>query len=189
MGKIIRILVAIIVILSFVLLGRDDIAWAANPGADPATSKDANQSPDIDRHCRDDRSPRDHCDDDDDDDGTVKPPRHRIKVCKLGTFSVGGVATIQIQRLGRKDCVTAFTEAYNSKSYPPLPSGTQALTDVLSVKLPKKNAAVKICFAVPPGKGASIYTISRRAWTAVGSGNQGTICTETSRSGTYILLR
>ena len=190
MGKFIRTVVAIIVILSFVLLGRNQAAWAANSGADSSASEQS-VSPDKNKGCdNDDKHRRDDCDDDEDDDdnGTVKPPRHRVKACKVGSFSVGGVATIQIKRLGRGDCVTAFTKAYDPEHDPRLPSGTRLLTDVLSVKLPKKNASVKICFAAPPGKNAGLYTISHGAWTAVGSSSKGVVCTGTSKSGTFVLL-
>jgi hypothetical protein len=204
MGKMIRILIAIIVVLSFVMLGRNNAAWAANPGADsspnaqqplsPEGSKRCNNDDkDEARDCEDDRGEHDDEDDDgdgdDDNDGTVKPPRRRAKICKPGSVSIGGQATVEVKQIGRGGCVTAFTTAYNPKSDPPLPQGTRALSDVLSVKLPKKNALVKICFAAPPGGSASIYTISSRTWQAVGSSSTGKVCTETSKSGTYILLR
>ena len=192
MGKIIRILIAIIVVLSFVMLGRNNAAWAANSGADSSANAEQSITPAARRHC--DNNYKDgwyNCEDEDDDEGTVKPPRHRIKVCKLGTFSVGGVATIQIKRLGRGDCVTAFTTPYDPQSDPRLPPDSKALTDVLSLKLPRKDALVKLCFAVPPGsKNVSIYTISRGKWESVSTSiKKGTACTETTRSGTFILLR
>ena len=207
MGKVIRILIAIIVVLSFVLLGRNNAAWAANPGAAPGQGAEqsvaADDNPRCDnekkegsKDCEDDNGEHDDEDDadeggDDDEDGTVKPPRHRVKACKVGSYSVGGVATIQIKQLGSKDCVTAFTEAYDSSSYPRLPGGSNALSDVLSLKLPKKGALVKLCFAAPPGgKKVSIYTVSRGAWVAVSTSiKSGAACTETSRSGTFVLLR
>ena len=204
MAKMIRILISILVILSFVLVARNESAWAANPGNDSAPGSERSVSGDTTRRCKDDdkdsskdceddRGERDDEDDDDEDDddgdGTVKPPRRRAKICKLGSASVGGQATIEVKRLGRGGCVIAFMAPYDPKSDPPLPQGAHALSDVLSVKLPKKNALVNICFAAPPGQGATIYTISHHAWTAVGSGKKGTVCTETSRSGTYILLR
>ena len=207
MGKIIRILIAIIVVLSFVLLGRDNAARAANPGAAPRpgaeqslaaddTPRCNNDEKDESEDCEDDNGEHDDEDDadeggDDDEDGTVKPPRQRIRACKAGTYSVGGVATIQIKKLAAKDCVTAFTEAYSSSSYPRLPSGTQVVSDVLSLKLPRKDALVNLCFAAAPGSNnVSIYAVSRGAWVAVSTGiKNGAACTETSRSGTFILLR
>jgi hypothetical protein len=190
MGKIIRILIAIIVVLSFVMLGRNTAAWAANPGADSSLNAQQPISPEGRRRCNNaDKYKSRYCEDD--DDGTVKPPRHRTRVCKLGTFSVGGVATIQIKKLGRGDCVTAFTTPYDPRPDPPLPPDSQALTDVLSLKLPRKDALVGLCFAVPPGsKNVSIYTISRGKWESVSTSiKKGTACTETTRSGTFILLR
>lgn len=203
MGKIIRILIAVIVILSFVLLARSGAAWAANPGADSASLQSAVQpgksKPCFDEHgkkrdCEDDDNEADDEDDedgdDDDDDGTVKPPSHRIKVCKLGTFSVGGVATIQIKQLRRGDCVIAFTVPYDPDDDPPLPPNTSVLTDILELKLPKKNALVKLCFAAPPGKKVGIYTFSHGEWKSVSTGvKNGVICTETAKSGSFILLR
>jgi hypothetical protein len=193
MGKMIRILVALTVILSFVLIARNQAAWAANPGADSSASQSTVNSH-GNRHCSPhDKSDRKHdgddCDDDDDDDGTVKPPRHRAKSCKLGTFSVGGVATIQIKRLGRGDCVSAFTEPYDPHRYPSLPPGKSAASPVVSVKLPKKGALVKVCMAAPPGKKVGMYKIDKGHWVGVGSVSKGKACTETSKSGTYILLR
>ena len=190
MGKIIRILIAILVVLSFVLLGRESAVRAAHPGAAPRQGAEQSVADDDKPPCNDDE--KDESEDcDDGEGGTVKPPHHRIKACKVGSYSVGGAATIQIKQLGSKDCVTASTEAYNSSSYPPLPSGSSALSDVLSLKLPKKEALVKLCFAAPPGgKNVSIYTVSRGAWVAVSTGiKSGAACTETSRSGTFVLLR
>lgn len=204
MAKTIRILISILVILGFVLVARNESAWAANPGNDSApgteqsvsgdtTRRCKNDDKDSSKDCEDDRGERDDEDDDDGDDddgdGTVKPPRRRAKICKLGSASVGGQATIEVKRIGRGHCVIASMAPYNPKSDPPLPQGTRALSDILNVKVPKKNALVKICFAAPPGQSASIYTISDHAWSAVASGQKGTVCTETSRSGTYILLR
>ena len=191
MGKIIRVLITIIVVSSFVLIARNQAAWAANPGADRSSSLqgvEGSVSPHQNKHCHDVKHTRLDCDDD--DGGTVKPPRKRIKVCITGTYSVGGVATIQVKKLGRKDCITAFTEAYDSSSYPRLPSGKTALTDVVSLNLPKKGALVKLCFAAPPGANAGIYVIFRGKWEQVStSGRKGTACTETTKSGTFILLR
>jgi hypothetical protein len=190
MGKVIRILIAILVVVSVVLLGRESAARAANPGTAPGSGAERSLAADDTPPCNDDE--KDESEDcEDDEGGTVKPPRHRIKACKVGSYSVGGVATIQIKQLGSKDCVIAFTEAYNSSSYPPLPSGSNALSDVLSLKLPRKEALVKLCFAAPPGgKNVSIYSVSRGAWVAVSTGiKSGAACTETSRSGTFVLLR
>jgi hypothetical protein len=191
MGKIIRILITIVVVLSFVLVARSEAAWAANPGSDLSGASQLSVSPDKHDHCHGKDKDKKDCDDDDDDDddGTVKPPRRRAKSCKLGTFSVGGAATVQIKRLARGDCVIATSESYNPQAYPPIPSGKRIMSPVVSVNLPKKGALVKVCMAAPPGKGTGLYKTYQGKWESVGSVKNGRACTETSKSGTYILLQ
>lgn len=198
MGKTARILVAIIIILSFVLLGRNAPAWAASGANSPAApAVERSTSADNSSRCDKDRKPsKTNCEDEDDDDddgeqeGTVKPPRHRVKACSTGQYSLGGIATFEVKKLGRKDCVNGSTKPYDRKVDPRLPKGAQVLTDLVSLKLPKDDAKVRLCFAAPPGKGVKIYVISHGRWESVGGGGKnGQACVETSKSGTFALIR
>jgi hypothetical protein len=149
MGKPLRILIAIVVILSLVLLARNEVAWAANP----YSSQNLNLSVSPEQHARCDKEKdkynKHKCDDD--DDGTVKPPKDDIKVCEKGSYSVGGAAIMEVRNLRKRDCLNANTRP-SDPAVDKLPLGAgMIVSDVLNVMMTSRYTTVKVCFAVPPG--------------------------------------
>jgi hypothetical protein len=192
MGKILRIFIALVVILSFVIWARSDPAGAAKPAANDAQSSSV--SAEKTKVCDDNekrKDPRkdDDCDDDDGDKGTVKPPPKRVKICKIGTVSVGGTVTVQVKKLPNGQCVTASAQPIYPGFEPPAPSGMMFVSDVLNHSLTKKGALVQYCFAVPPGTNPGIYSYSRGEWRpAGGTISKGRACLEVEKSGTFALI-
>jgi hypothetical protein len=203
MGKSIRVFLAIVTVLSVVLLARDPAARAADP-ADRASSSSAAQAepsgwlheddgkddPCEKANNRDKDKDKEKCKDEDEDDGgSVKPPKKRIKACQVGSYSVGGSVTLEVKKLKKGHCVMASVQPVFPGFKPEPPEGTRFLSDVLDLKLPKKDSLVEFCFAAPPGTQPQIYIQSRGEWRpAGGSIGGGTICMEVSRSGTFVVI-
>jgi hypothetical protein len=140
MSKLIRILIALSLVLGIVLLAQGQAAWAA-----PAN---------IGNY--------DH-----DGPGTVKPPPRWLWACKDGSYSLGGVATLNVSNLSSSYCLRAFLWM---RRWPPVQAPTGAgdfLADITFLQifyrnqfkneLPVEDGTVKVCYAVPPGKQAKIY--------------------------------
>ncbi len=199
MKQYIRILLAIMVVLSFLVVSQSGAAWAANPDASTALSSSrspsAAVSADKDDDCDKDQARNgttkdDDCDDDDDDHGTVKPPKKRIKACEVGKYSVGGSVSLEVKKIKKGgECVRASTQATYPGLKPEAPEGTKFLSHVLDLKVPKKDTVVKFCFSATPGKQPQIYVKSKGEWKpAGGSINNGKICMEVSKSGTFVVI-
>ncbi len=217
MGKYIRIFIAIIAVLGLAIVAKSQAAWAASAAAeadqsvlaqdDQSVSQDKDDDCDKDNNKNKDKckDKKDKCDNDkdkkkneccgkdkdkdkcDDDDGTVKPPDDDDDFCERGDFSVGGVATLQIERLQERDCLRAHTESSSSLSGSPSGAGT-VLSDVLVLELPA-GTKVKICFAVPPGKQVKIYSSSQGSWRSLRTTvRNGVACAQVSNSGSYTLV-
>lgn len=189
MGKYVRILIAIVVLLSLVLLGRDKLAWAANSGPDSAPGQNTKQSisPHKDKHCNKDKDKKNEkCDDD--DDGTVKPPKENVEACEKGQYSVGGVVTLQVKSLSKDGCLKANVRPWDpAVDHMPSSAGT-VLSNVLSLELAAKQTNARICFAVPPGKQVNIYSSSQGSWKPVKTQvKNGVACANVSTSGNYTL--
>src|SRR5687767_3049861 len=98
MGKFIRIFIAIVVVLSFLIWAKSDPAGAANPGSTgeqslqsgadlsvPADQDDCQEGNNKDKEkckCKENGKPKKHC-------GTVNPPDDDIDVCEKGDYSIG----------------------------------------------------------------------------------------------------
>jgi hypothetical protein len=190
MGKYIRVLIAILVVLSIVLLARDQVAKAQ-----PDTSLHAKDQGSVLLHrdeCGKDKDKKDRdkdkCKDKDGPHGSVLPPDDDIEVCQRGSYSVGGVATLDIKNLRGEGCLTAHTSSPTDVTPLPVASGT-ALSDVIALTLPTRGAILKICFAVPPGEQARIYSSSSGSWRAVRTQvKNGIACAEVKNSGNYTLV-
>ena len=189
MEKYIRIFIAIVVVVCLVLLAKSQAAWAANPTDDTDQSSLAQLGPSVslDKH--------DPCDKDKGKDkkkcegGSVLPPDDDIKVCQRGDYSVGGVATLDVKNLRGNGCLMAHTQD-SDPSLGQLPAGTSTIvSDVVALTLPAKGGNLKICFAVPPGKQAKIYSSEAGSWTAVKTRvKNGVACAEVKKSGNFGLF-
>ena len=186
MGKAIRILIAIVVILSLVLISQNQTAWAAKPSSSQNISLSV--SVENHKHCDKEKHQKDKCDDDD-DDGTVKPPKNKLQVCKNGSYSVGGVATVEIKNLESKKCLNANTRPFDPSVDKLPPNVGRIVSNVVNLELPNKTNKVKVCFAAPPGKQVKIYSNSEGSWKALQTTvNKGITCTEVSSSGTFAVV-
>lgn len=186
-----RIFMILAVLLGLVGLARNEVAWAQ-----PGTKSD----PSVQAQ---DGFPTTVVQDDDDEEekGTVHPPKKKVKTCKTGTFSVGGVAVLKVKRLAHNYCVTASLRK-GSKDSGSIPAGAgsilAAITDVQFFyrnhrigTLPASKGAVEICYAVPPGKQAQIYfrEYGKKEWKPlVTSFKKGMACAPAQISGSYALI-
>ena len=184
MGKYIRILTAIVLVLGLAIVARNKAAWAASlaSGTDQSALAQAEQSVSLgkDDDCKKDKNKnKNKC------DGTVKPPDDDIDVCKRGNYSVGGAATLDVKKLKDRDCLRAHTRLANP-AVDQIPNGAGTIvSDALLLELPASGGKVKICFAVPPGKQVKIYSSGQGLKTTV---RNGIACAEVSSSGTYTLV-
>ena len=192
MGKSTRILIAVILLLSLVLLGWEEVAWAANPGSHPSASLSARQPVGLQhrKHCDWERgTPLKRCKDDDDDDGSVKPPPDIIKTCERGTFSVGGIVTLEVKNLRKHTCLNADTRPYDPDVDRIPPNIGTILTDLLNLNIPPRTTKVQICFAVPPGEQVKIYASTDGFWKPLKTKvKNGLACAEVSSSGRFALI-
>jgi hypothetical protein len=201
MGKFVRIFIAIIVVLSFVVWAKSESAGAANPGSgsDPSLQSGASLSAaqEEDEDCKDDKNKnkdkckcKDKSKGDDDDCGTVKPPKDDKEICKEGSESVGGVVIVHVTRLRDKKCVKASTKPLDP-AVDQLPPGSGTVVSnvlILTIQTPKSKA--RICFAVPPlKKKMKIYSSSTGAWLPIKTNvNKGMACAEVTTSGKFVLV-
>jgi len=206
MGRYIRIFIVIIAVLGLSIVAKSQAAWAANVVAEADQSvlaqDDQSLSQDIDDDCDKDENKnkgkckdrKDKCDNDkdkkkcDDDGGTVKPPDDDDDFCEQGDFSVGGVATLQVQSLrdddDDDDCVKGRSQS--SSTLLGSPSSGNVLSDALVLHLPA-GTKTKVCFAVPPGKQVKIYS-AQGSWSALKTNiKNGIACAQVSNSGSYTL--
>jgi hypothetical protein len=198
MNKYFRILISILVVLGLVLVARSQVAGAELPsGAEPSIAAEDQGSVSLYGHGDDD---------DDEHRGTVKPPPSRRKICKKGVYSVGGTATIKVTRLAKHYCIhTDLKKRTHVHGYIPQGAG-KLLSDVVLLqffyrnhaisRLPDKAGEALICFAVPPGKKASIYFLNslgkkdgKPTWVPISTTvKNGMACAEAELSGSYALI-
>ena len=209
MGKYFRVFIVVIAVMGFALVARSQAAWSASvaAGADQSVLAQDEQSVSQDKDNCDKNKDKDKCCGNDkdkdknkccgndkdkkkcDDDGTVKPPDDDDDFCERGDFSVGGVATLQVQSLrdddDDDDCVRG--RAQSSTTLLGSPSTGNVLSDALVLQLPE-GTKVKICFAAPPGKKVKIYS-AQGSWKALKTGiKNGIACAEVPNSGSYTLV-
>jgi hypothetical protein len=204
MKKIIRLLISIVLMLGLVLVARNQVANAQlSAGSEPSISAEDPSSIALNGLAHDD-------DDDDDDDhgGTVKPPPGKTKICKKGVYSVGGGATIKVTTLAKHYCIRADLKK-RSRVNGHLPDGSgKLLSDVVFVQVlyknhvvsrlpdPNKGGEAQICFAVPPGKHATIYFLNnfgkkdgKPTWSPIATRvKNGVACAEAELTGAYALI-
>ncbi len=190
MNKYLRVFIMIAVLLGTVGLARNRVAWA-QPAAEPSQSvgaQDVSFAPeqDINYH---------------DDDGTVKPPPKKTRICKDGSYSLGGVATLNVKNLAPDYCLVASLKKHQ-QTPGRIPHGAGKILADITVfqviyrhhhvgNLPAKDGTVELCYAIPPGKNASLYFLNGRklVWqpleTTVAG---GTACAQIRASGSYAMI-
>lgn len=152
MGRYIRILIVIAMVLGIVLLARNNTAWART--ADQAGQSGLEQEQSSDSL----GNPK---------PGTVKPPPAELTICGEGIYSVGGVSTLEVTDLAPGYCLEAFLRNH-AFALGRIPDGSgKVLAQItflrvfyhstLVSELPTEDGKVQICYAVPPGKNAKIY--------------------------------
>lgn len=191
MTKYIRILIGIVVVLGLALLAKNQAAWAAQPADDTEQSVEAQIGPHVPLQkndpCERENYRRKHpkqC-----DGGSVLPPDDDIKACQSGDVSVGGVATLDINNLRNKGCLTAHTRNPDP-GLDKLPTDAgPILSDVVVMTLPPKGGNLKICFAVPPGEQANIYSSAGGTVTPLKTKvKNGIACADVKESGDFMLV-
>lgn len=204
MRKYIRIFIALMVVLSFVLLAKSQAAGAANPSAGQASLEQANSSSQLQSDnkdnddCDDDKNDKtakkDKKDKDDDDDcdngGTVNPPDDDFDVCEKGEYSVGGVAVLDVKKLQdrskKDDCFHAESKSSANVDLPK--NAGPVLSDKIVLTSVGQGSLITICFAAPPGKKVKIYVNENNSWKAVGTQvKNGVACAKVHSSGSYVL--
>jgi hypothetical protein len=185
MGKIVRILIVFILIAGMAVLAGEKVAGADPAGGDEQAAQSGEEL-----------SPSPHKP----DPGSVKPPPDKVKICKNGNFSVGGVSTLRVKRLGRDYCIIAsLHEARVLRGS--IPHGARILADVTLFRvmyrghfvghLPSDAGTVELCYAVPPGKDATIYLLNqgKHTWQPIPTTvKKGTACARVQTSGYYALI-
>lgn len=191
MGKYIRAFLVLAMLIGFVVLVNSRGASAANSvdityQASPKQI-DLSMSSNKDDPCKDQKDnnkDKDKC-----KVRSVIPPDDDIEVCKRGEYSVGGVAILDVKNLRGEDCLSAYTRDADP-ALDQLPQGSGAiLSDVIVMTLPPRGGVLKVCFAVPPGEKAQIYSTKGGTWTAVKTHvKNGVACAEVKDTGGYALV-
>ena len=191
MGKTIRVIILISVLLGTIGLAQRQAAWAQSPARDEQPSGlDAFSPPAL----VEENSERDR-------GGTVKPPDHKERICKRGTYSLRGVAVVRVRRLARDYCLTAALRK-RSKDKGTIPPGAgKLLADVTDIQffhrhrrigvLPESKGSVEICYALPPGKNGQLYfrEYGKTDWKPlVTTFVKGAACAPAQISGSYALI-
>jgi hypothetical protein len=188
MKRVLRIIILISILLGTIGLAQGRVAWAQTT-ADESPAPLQGVAWNVSQH------------DDDDDDGTVRPPPKRERICKQGTFSIGGVSTIKVTRLDKHYCLIASLRKSNSVRGR-IPGGAgQILADITHISiryrnhfvsyLPTGDGHVEICYAIPPGKTAKIYHLGghfgvwRQLDTAI---KKNVACARVRPAGFYALI-
>lgn len=180
-----RVFMIFAILLGTIGLAQSGFAWA-QPGAEDDPSIQAEPL-----------APLPH---DDDDDGTVHPPHEKVRACKKGTYSVGGVSTLKVKSLARYYCVQASLRKRN-ETWGRIPQGAGTiLADITMFQviykghfvksLPSKAGHVELCYAVPPGKTAKLYYLDKKnVWTPMQTSVKNRLaCARVQASGYYALI-
>lgn len=198
-----RAVIAIAVLLGIILSAQGQMAWAAAPlFGDQASDLQAGLSisPAADNEdCEKDNRNQNKCKDKDKDKckpkdnncGTVQPPPGSAEICERGNYSVGGVATLDVNNVRDRgqddDCFNAHTEDSDTVSGLPQRAGPP-LSDQLVLTSVGQGTNMKVCFAAPPGKKVRIYYFDGNSWKALGTSTKnGIACAPDQGSGSYVL--
>jgi hypothetical protein len=167
-GKNVRILLALALVLGIVISARNNLAWAG-PAAGADQSTQAQNEPSVFLG-PDGPGNKDKDKDKDKDKGTVKPPPGIvIPVTGGGTYSVGGICTMTIEytATGLSDLLYLEVPVEKSRSVPfPESKGKIQLpgchvlhyqSGQLMNEMGTEDGSWTICFAAQPKKTTTIY--------------------------------
>jgi len=207
MSRIIRVLIAIMMVLVLVIAARGSAAWAADPAAGTDTTSPAQggglvSHDDDDDECdkpwnhnrekcreKDKDKDKDHCKHKKHGCGTVNPPGDEVEACKRGRYPIGGIVIIDVRKIRHDDCVRAHMRDYDPRRDRIPTKAGRVMSDVVSVRLPRRDSQVEVCFAVPPGKDVKIYFSSGGVFQPVKTKvKNGMACADAQKSGDYVLV-
>ena len=144
------------------------------------------------------------------DPGTVKPPPGDVTFCEDGSWSVGGVSTLEVTDLAPGYCIVAFLRSH-AFAVGRIPDGAgNVLAHITFVRvfyhgrlvydLPVEDGTMEICYAVPPGKTGQIYFFDfygprfgersgQPSWEPLETTvSGGTACAAAQTTGAYALI-
>ena len=185
MGKGLRILIAVVFLIGLLLLARGQLAWAG--GLSAWNSAGVAQNPAASGMAVPNARP-----------GTVKPPPVVAPpISGPGTYSLGGVCTVIVERLDPTVSVHAVLLPFSSVGQQPK-DVARFLAGVCQVNYVKAGAgladltaadgSVKICFAAIPTATNKVYVYVDKTWTALDTTvEDGLACASASKSGRYVL--
>lgn len=195
MNKLMRWIILLALLAGVVALAKDQVAWAGpTDELAPASMSRGAAAPALDKP----------------DPGSVKPPPPEIKICEEGVYSVGGVATLQVEELAPGYCLEAFLHNKNF-ALGRIPQGAgRILANVTFLRVfylgkfvyevPPEDGQVEICFAMPPGTQAQVYFYNhygprfgqgsgQPAWEPLPTSvKAGLACAPAQTSGAYALI-
>ncbi len=189
MKKGIRLIAVVVLLLGILALASSQSAWAGNlihpsSGASQGQIQAALQGHDR-GHDRDRRP------------GSVRPPPVIIPVTGPGTFSVGGVCVLKVERLSDKVSLHALLQPFSVLEKHPREdsrylAGVCTITYIKhgegTTNLAPADGSVKICFAPIPKKDSKIYVYAGRSWIALDTKlENGLLCANASKAGKYVL--
>lgn len=191
MGKTIRVIILISVLLGTIGLAQRQAAWAQSSVEDEQSIQFDASSPAA---LPDENSERDR-------GGTVRPPQHKDKICKRGTYSLRGTAVVRVRRLAHDYCLTAALRKRSQDKGNIPPGAGKLLADVTDIQffhrrhrigvLPESKGAVEICYALPPGRHGQIYfrAYGETDWKPlITTFVKGAACAPAQISGSYALI-
>ena len=185
--KYFRVIIILAILLATVGLAQNGVAWAQ-----PVTKNDPSVEAQGDLLMPPPQDDNHH--------GTVHTPHDKIKVCKKGNYSVGGVSTLKVKRLARHYCVRASLR-HRNETWGNIPAGAGTiLADITLFQviykdhsvghLPEEAGHVELCYAVPPGKNAKLYYLDKKnVWKPMETTvKKGVACARVRASGYYALI-
>ncbi len=187
MTKALRIILAVVVFIGVLLVARSQMAWAGNaPDQKANTPKQETSSAAAAA-----KNP-----------GTVKPPPVVVPpITGPGTYSVGGVCTLIVERLVDTVSIHAVLLPFSTLHNKPAEidryiAGVCNVTfiqrpgGVIKTEVTPEEASVKVCFAGIPNMGTKIYFYDDHAWIALDTtANGGLVCAPATRTGKYVLTK
>ena len=185
MHKYIRAILAAIVLVGIVLLGRNGMAWAGNL---PSASGVVPQSQGLPAAENAAAEP-----------GSVRPPPVVVPPIQTpGTYSVGGVCTFRVIEIANNVALHAdlLPFATLGKRPPNIASYLAGVCRAIYTKvgagvidLGPTDGQVEVCFAAVPDTTSKIYVYNDKTWTALDTTVQdGLACAPAQQSGKYAMV-
>lgn len=185
MDKNLRMFIAAALLIGILFLARNQMAWAGDlpvqNQSGPAQNQERAGLADLNAQ-----------------PGTVKPPPAVVPpITSPGTYSVGGICTLQVEQLADTVSLHALLLPFSTLHNKPdeierYLAGVCSLNYVKSGKgltdLAPEDGAVKICFAAIPNVTNKIFVYDDHTWTALDTTvENGLACATASKTGKYVL--